>query len=243
MLFDILTIFPEAFEGPLSVSIMKRAQEAGVVTVRRHNIRDHTLDVHHKVDDTPYGGGPGMVMKADVLGRAVDAVPKLGRSLRILMSAQGTVLTQAMAQELAAYDQLIVVCGHYEGVDERFITTHIDREISIGDYVVTGGEVPALVVCEAVTRLLSGALGNEASAADESHAGGVLEYPQYTRPAEVDGQRVPEVLMGGNHAEIAKWRRQEQLKRTLARRPELLEKAKLTIEDRAFLKTLEEKKE
>lgn len=214
-----------------------------MVTVRRHNIRDHATDVHHKVDDTPYGGGPGMVMKADVLARAVAAVPLQGRSLKILLSAQGELFSQRMAEELASYDQLVLVCGHYEGVDERFVTKHIDREISIGDYVVTGGEVPALVVCEAVTRLLPGALGNEASASDESHAGGLLEYPQYTRPAEVDGQRVPDVLMGGNHAEIAKWRRQEQLKRTLARRPELLEKAKLTTEDRAFLKTLEEKKE
>lgn len=243
MIFDILTIFPEAFEGPLSVSIMKRAQEAGVVTVRRHNIRDHATDVHRKVDDTPYGGGPGMVMKADVLARAIVSVPLQGRSLKILLSAQGEPFSQCMAEELAGYDQLVLVCGHYEGVDERFVTTHIDRELSIGDYVVTGGEVPALVVCEAVTRLLPGALGNDASATDESHTDGLLEYPQYTRPAEVSGQRVPEVLMGGNHAEIEKWRWQEQLKRTLARRPELLEKAELTTEDRAFLKTLGWKKE
>lgn len=238
MLFDILTIFPEAFESPLAVSIMKRAITAGVVTVRCHNIRDHATDIHHKVDDTPYGGGAGMVMKADVLTRAVDAIPAQGKTLRILMSAQGQVLTQAVAQELATYDQLILVCGHYEGVDERFVATRIDREISIGDYIVTGGEIPALVVIEAVTRLLPGALGNEASTQNESHSGGLLEHPQYTRPAVFDEHVVPEVLTSGNHAEIEKWRRREQLKRTLARRPELLEKAELTTEDRVFLKTL-----
>lgn len=238
MIFDILTIFPEAFASPLSVSIMKRAIDAGVVDVCCHNIRDSATDSHRKVDDTPYGGGPGMVMKADVLTRAMDAVPKKGKTLRILMSAQGQLLTQTMAQELATYDQLVLVCGHYEGVDERFVATRIDREVSIGDYVVTGGEIPALVICEAVTRLLPGALGNEASATDESHAGGVLEYPHYTRPAAFEGQSVPEVLTSGNHAEIEKWRRQKQLKRTLARRPDLLEKAELTTEDRAFLKTL-----
>lgn len=238
MLFDILTIFPEAFDGPLSVSILKRAQEAGVVTFRRHNIRDHATDVHHKVDDTPYGGGPGMVMKADVLTKAIDAIPKQGRSMRILLSAQGEQFTQGMAAELSGYDHLILVCGHYEGVDERFVATRIDREISIGDYVVTGGEVPALVICEAVTRLLPGVLGNQSSVTEESHQSGLLEYPHFTRPAEFEGQGVPSVLTGGNHAAIALWRHQEQLKRTLARRPELLEKAELTTEDRAFLKTL-----
>lgn len=238
MFFDILTIFPEALKGPLSVSILKRAQDAGRITVRCHNIRDSATDVHHKVDDTPYGGGPGMVMKADVLARAVDAVPRQGKSLRILLSAQGQVFSQSMVQELAGYDQLILVCGHYEGVDERFIATRVDREISIGDYVVTGGEVPALVICEAVARVLPGVLGNENSAADESHGQGVLEYPQYTRPAQFEGKSVPAVLLGGNHGEIAVWRRQEELKRTLARRPELLEKATLTHDDQAFLKML-----
>lgn len=238
MLFDILTIFPEAFDGPLSVSILKRAQGAGVVAFRRHNIRDHATDVHHKVDDTPYGGGPGMVMKADVLARAIDAIPQQGRCLRILLSAQGEQFTQAMAEELSAYDQLVLVCGHYEGVDERFVATRIDREISIGDYVVTGGEVPALVICEAVTRLLPGVLGNQSSVTEESHQSGLLEYPHFTRPAEFEGQGVPAVLTGGNHAAIALWRHQEQLQRTLARRPELLEKSELTTEDRAFLKTL-----
>lgn len=240
MFFDILTIFPEAFDGPLSVSILKRAEEAGAVTFRRHNIRDHATDVHRKVDDTPYGGGPGMVMKADVLAKASDAIPPQGRCLRILLSAQGESFTQAMADELSGYDHLILVCGHYEGVDERFVATRIDREISIGDYVVTGGEVPALVICEAVTRLLPGVLGNQSSVAEESHQSGLLEYPHFTRPAEFEGQGVPKVLTGGNHAGIALWRRQEQLKRTLARRPELLEKAELTTEDRAFLKTLKE---
>lgn len=238
MLFDILTIFPEALKGPLSVSILKRAQDAGRVTVRCHNIRDSAVDVHRKVDDTPYGGGPGMVMKADVLAKAVDAVPRQGKSLRILLSAQGAVFSQSVAQELAGFDQLVLICGHYEGVDERFIATRVDREISIGDYVVTGGEVPALVICEAVARLLPGVLGNENSTADESHGQGVLEYPQYTRPAQFEEIPVPAVLLDGNHGEIAVWRRQEQLKRTLARRPELLEKATLTHDDRAFLKML-----
>lgn len=238
MLFDILTIFPEAFDGPLSVSILKRAADAGVVRFRRHNIRDHAQDAHRKVDDTPYGGGPGMVMKADVLARAVDAVGREGRSLTILLSAQGEPFTQRMAEELAGYDQLVLVCGHYEGVDERLISSRMDREISIGDYVVTGGEVAALVICEAVIRLLPGVLGNVASASEESHNAGLLEYPHYTRPAEFEGNGIPPVLMSGNHAEIGKWRRQEQLKRTLARRPELLEKAKLTETDQAFLKTL-----
>lgn len=240
MFFDILTIFPEAFDGPLSVSILKRAQEAGAVVFRRYNIRDHAMDVHRKVDDTPYGGGPGMVMKADVLSRAVDAVPPQGRCLRILLSAQGEPFTQTMAMELSGYDQLVLVCGHYEGVDERFVAARVDREISIGDYVVTGGEVPALVLCEAVTRLLPGVLGNQSSVTEESHNSGLLEYPHYTRPAEFEGQGVPKVLTGGNHAAVALWRRQEQLKRTLARRPELLEKAELTAEDRAFLKRIKE---
>ncbi|PIR20667.1 MAG: tRNA (guanosine(37)-N1)-methyltransferase TrmD [Deltaproteobacteria bacterium CG11_big_fil_rev_8_21_14_0_20_47_16] len=238
MLIDILTIFPEAFESPLSASIMKRAIEAGLVTIHRHNIRDHATDVHHKVDDTPYGGGAGMVMKADVLSHAVDAVPKKGKSLRVLLSAQGQAFNQAMAQELATYDQLILVCGHYEGVDERFVSSRIDREISIGDYVVTGGEVPALVVCEAVTRLLPGVLGNSESAQNDSHTTGLLEYPHYTRPAEFESQQVPEILMSGNHGAIKKWRRQQELKRTFERRSELLKRVELTQDDVSFLKTL-----
>jgi tRNA (guanine37-N1)-methyltransferase len=238
MFFDILTIFPEAFNGPLSVSILKRAVEAGVVRFQCHNIRDYATDPHRKVDDTPYGGGPGMVMKPDVLARAVDAVPQQGRRLRILLSAQGETLTQAMAQELAGYDQLVLICGHYEGVDERFIATRVDREISIGDYVVTGGEVPALVICEAVTRLLPGVLGNAASVQEESHAEGLLEYPHYTRPAVFEGTPVPEVLVSGNHAAVAAWRHEEQLKRTQDRRAELLEKAHLSEQDLKILKSV-----
>lgn len=238
LFFDILTIFPAVVTSPLSVSIMKRAITQGAITVRCHDIRDRALDAHRKVDDVPYGGGPGMVMKADVLARAVDAVPPQGKRLRILLSAQGERFTQALAQDLAQYDQLVLVCGHYEGVDERFTAGWIDREISIGDYVVTGGELPALIICEAVTRLLPGVLGNADSTQDESHSQGLLEYPQYTRPPEFAGGKVPDVLVSGNHSEIAKWRRRESLERTFKRRPELLDTIKLDAADQEFLKRL-----
>lgn len=223
MRFDILTIFPEMFENVLSLSILKRAVEAGKAEFVVSNIRDHAKDAHRTVDDAPYGGGAGMVMKADVLADAVEAVPLVGKKrLRVLMSAQGEKFTQKMAEELSGYDQLVIVCGRYEGVDERFIELLIDREISVGDFVLTGGEIPAMAVCDAVVRLLPGVLGNASSLSSETFSDGLLEYPQYTRPPEFRGMKVPDVLLSGNHKEIDKWRREESLRRTRERRPDLL---------------------
>lgn len=190
-----------------------------------HNIRDYATDAHKTVDDTPYGGGAGMVMRADVLARAMEAVPKVGQKrLNVLMSAQGERFSQSVAAELALLDQLVLVCGRYEGVDERFIELFIDREISVGDYVLTGGEIPAMAVADAVVRLLPGVLGNSESLTAESFSDGLLEYPHYTRPPEFKGLKVPDVLLSGHHKEIDKWRKEESLKRTKERRPDLIKK-------------------
>ncbi len=227
MRIDILTIFPEIFSRVLNESIIKRAREMKKVEIVVHNIRDHASDAHKTVDDSPYGGGPGMVMKPDVLGRAFKAVPvpvKEGKRLVVLMSAAGEKLTQEVAKNLAGIDQLVLICGRYEGVDERFIELFVDREISIGDYVLSGGEIPAMVVCDSLIRLIPGVLGNEESLTSESHADGLLEYPQYTRPALFEGLKVPEVLTTGDHKKIEKWRHEESLRRTKERRPDLMRK-------------------
>lgn len=237
MRFDIVTIFPGFFASPLSETILKRAQEKGLVRFSLHDIRDATRDRHRSVDDTPYGGGAGMVMLAGPLVDAVEAIPRKERSLRVLLTPQGEPLTQRLVRELAGYDQLILICGRYEGIDERARARIADREISIGDYVVSGGEIAALVIIDAVTRLVPGVLGNEASAEHESFESGLLEYPQYTRPEIFRDEQVPEVLLSGNHAEIERWRRQEALRRTRERRPDLLEKADLTDEERAWLRS------
>ncbi|GBD23617.1 tRNA (guanine-N(1)-)-methyltransferase [bacterium HR29] len=224
MRVDVLTLFPEAFTGPLDISIIKRARERGILDLHVHNIRDWALDKHRTVDDYPFGGGHGMVMRVDVLDRALEAVQGMAepRGLVIYLSPQGERLNDRIVRELAREPRLILVCGRYEGVDERFIEHCVDREISIGDYVLTGGELPAMVLIDAVTRHIPGALGDDASSLDESFADGLLEHPQYTRPAEYKGWRVPEVLLSGHHARIAEWRKQQRLLRTQQRRPDLL---------------------
>jgi len=224
------------FDAALSESILKRAQDAGLIEVFRHDIRDFTKDAHRSVDDTPYGGGAGMVMCPEPLVECVEALPSVGKRLRILLTPQGEPLTQKTVRELASYDQLILICGRYEGVDERARKLISDREISIGDYVLAGGEIPAMVVIDAVTRLIPGVLGNELSLESESFEGNLLEYPQYTRPEVFRGEGVPKVLLSGHHAEILKWRRQQSLLRTQKKRPDLIEKAKLSEKDPQFLK-------
>jgi len=285
MRFDIVTIFPEIFARILEHGILRRAQAAGLVTVIAHDLRVFTHDNHRTVDDRPFGGGEGMVLKPEPLAEALqflciapksaapgeegstcDEKAKLeagprARTRVVLLSAQGKPFTQAVARELATLDRVVLVCGRYEGVDERVNLLYCDQEISIGDYVLSGGELAAAVVIDAVTRLLPGALGNEASrhfesfgAADEEieageqgvprsqhGAGGLLDYPHYTRPAEFGGMRVPEALMSGDHRAIRRWRREQQLRKTLANRPDLLENAALSDEDRKLLKALREK--
>jgi tRNA (guanine37-N1)-methyltransferase len=222
MEFDILTLFPRIFEGPLEESILKRARQTGLAQIRVHNLRDFTHDKHRVVDDKPYGGGPGMLMKPEPI---FEAVEKLQRpdSCVVLMTPQGTPFTQARAREFAAKPHLIIICGHYEGVDERVREALVDEEVSIGDYVLTNGALAAAVLVDAVVRLLPGALGHQQGAADDSFATGLLEGPQYTRPPEFRGMKVPEVLLSGNHAEIAKWRAEQARKRTKERRPDLLQ--------------------
>lgn len=227
MQIDILTIFPDMFAGPFDSSIIKRAVTSGKVKICLHDIRNYATDIHRTVDDSPYGGGAGMVMKVDVLARAVEAVPKVGtKRVTALLSAQGESFSQGLANELADCDQIILVCGRYEGVDERFIELFVDREISIGDYVTSGGEIPAMTVVDAVVRLLPGVLGNEASIVSESFSAGLLEYPHYTRPVEFNGLKVPEVLLGGHHKEVEKWRHEQSIERTGKRRPDLLARYK-----------------
>lgn len=225
MRIDVLTIFPEAFRGPLDVSIVKRARDAGLLDLAIHDIRDHATDRHRSVDDYPFGGGQGMVMRVDVLDRALQHVQSLDGEpgYVVYLTPQGERLTDSIVRELARYPRLVLVCGRYEGVDERFVEHCVDREISIGDYVLTGGELPAMVLIDAVARHIPGALGDEASPEDESFAEGLLEYPQYTRPAEYRGWRVPEVLLSGHHANIEKWRREQRIERTKQRRPDLYE--------------------
>jgi len=228
MKIDILTLFPEICRAPLSESMMKRAQENKIVDLRIHNLRDWTTDKHHIVDDAPFGGGQGMVMKPEPIFAAVEelqqSVIKNQKSKIILMSPGGRRLDQTMATELSKESHLIIICGHYEGVDHRVIEHIVDLEISIGDYVLTNGAIAAVVLVDAVVRLLRGVLGHEQSAHDDSFSAGLLEAPQYTRPAEFRGWKIPEVLLSGNHAEIAKWRKQQALKRTKQNRPDLLDR-------------------
>lgn len=222
---DVLTLFPEAFVGPLDVSIIKRAREDGLLDFQVHNIREHATDRHRSVDDYPFGGGQGMVMRVDVLDAALQHVQGLAEpaGLVVYMSPQGERLNDALVRELATHPRLVVVCGRYEGVDQRFIDNCVDREVSIGDYILTGGELPAMVLIDAVARHIPGALGDEASPEEESFAGGLLEHPQYTRPAEYRGWLVPEVLLSGHHANIEKWKKEQRLQRTRERRPDLLD--------------------
>lgn len=241
--FDVFTLFPEVFEPYLQTSILQRARQRGLLEVHLHNIRDWTQDKHHVTDDEPYGGGGGMVMKPEPVFAAVEGV--LGAPPVcpvILLDPQGRLFTQKVAQELALQPRLALLCGRYEGVDERIRQRLVTDEISIGDYVLTGGELPALVVIDAVARLAPGALGDPEGAWDDSHASGLLEYPHYTRPAEFRGWRVPEVLVSGDHARVARWRREQSLLRTWQRRPDLLEKAELSEMDRKFLESLEKER-
>ena len=222
MRVDILTLFPEICRAPLNESMMKRAQATGALDLRIHNIRDWTTDKHHVVDDAPFGGGQGMVMKPEPIFAAVESL-RVSESTVVLMTPQGRKLSQAIAQELSAKPHLIVVCGHYEGIDHRVAEHLADVELSIGDYVLTNGAIAAVVVVDAVVRLLPGVLGHEQSAADDSFSRGLLEAPQYTRPAEFRGWKVPDVLLSGNHGEIAAWREREARRRTEENRPDLLE--------------------
>lgn len=221
MKIDILTLFPDVCRVPLSESIMKRAQESGIVDLRIHNLRDWTSDKHHVADDAPFGGGQGMIMKPEPIFAAVEDL-RNQTSRVVLMSPAGHRFDQQTAMHLSKESHLIIICGHYEGVDHRVIEHLIDLEISIGDYVLTNGAIAAVVVVDAIVRLLPGALGDEQSAVDDSFNCGLLETPQYTRPAEFRGWKVPEVLLSGNHAEIAKWRKEQALKRTRKNRPDLL---------------------
>jgi tRNA (guanine37-N1)-methyltransferase len=231
------------FETPFSFGIFKRAIDDGLVSINLVNIRDYAHDKHHTTDDSPYGGGAGMVMKPGPIFEAVEAIKadledKDAELPVILLTPQGRLFTHKIAQELAEHPHIVLVCGHYEGVDERVVEDLATDTISIGDYVLTGGELPAMVVADAVLRLVPGVLGSEESPLEDSHASGLLEYPQYTRPAEFRGMKVPEILLSGNHARIAKWRREQIIKRTLEKRPELLDKADLALEDRQLVQRI-----
>lgn len=223
--FDIITIFPQMFDGLLNESIMKRAQDKKKVQFQVHDLRDYTDDKHMKVDDRPFGGGPGMVLSPQPLYDCIKAVKGRRRNIKVIyMCPGGTPFKQAKAKSLAKEKNLILICGHYEGIDERIRELSVDESISIGDYVLTGGEIPAMVVVDAVTRLIPGVLGKEASLEDESFEGNMLEYPQYTRPANFAGKKIPDVLLSGNHAAIAAWRYKQSIARTKKVRPDLIKK-------------------
>lgn len=241
MQIDVLTLFPAMFEGPFTESILKRAQEKRLLSLHLHDIRNYTSDKHRSVDDTPYGGGGGMVMMPGPLIEAVEAVRGADTHVPVvLLTPQGRVFTQRVAQELAQHPRLLLICGRYEGVDERVRQTVVTDEISIGDYVLTGGELAAMVIVDAVARLIPGVLGARWGAEEDSHAMGLLEYPHYTRPPEYRGLAVPDVLLAGDHAAIERWRRLEAIRRTWRRRPDLLLNAELAPEERWFLAELAE---
>ncbi len=241
MRIDILTLFPEMFTGPLTVSMLKRAQDKGLAEISLLNIRDYASNKHKMADDIPYGGGAGMVMLAQPIlasiAQARSFLPQT-KARTIYLSPAGRPLTQALVQELAREQHLILLCGHYEGIDQRVIEQEIDEEISIGDYVLTGGELPAMVLTDAVVRLIPGVLGEFASTEEESFSEGLLEYPQYTRPRNLEGLSVPEILFNGHHQKIRLWRRRQSLLKTLQNRPELLLSAPLTEEDKYLLKEI-----
>lgn len=233
---DVFSLFPELFGPYLEASILGRARQSGLLDVRLHDIRDYATDKHQVTDDEPYGGGGGMVMKPEPIFAAVEAVLGAGSAVPvILLSPQGRIFSQSVAQELSRYKRIALLCGRYEGVDERVREHLVSDEISVGDYVLTGGELPALTVIDAVARLLPGALGDPTGAITDSHASGLLEHPHYTRPPEFRGWGVPEVLKSGNHARIERWRRQQSLLRTAQRRPDLLEHAELSKEDKQMM--------
>jgi tRNA (guanine37-N1)-methyltransferase len=262
MKFDILTIFPEFFRGPFDFGIVRRAREAGLVEIQVHDLRTFTRDRHRTVDDRPFGGGEGMVLKPEPIFECVESLGVAARDGRrgaresvVLLSPQGELFNQELAGELARLERLVLICGRYEGVDERVSAFLADRELSVGEYVLSGGELGAAIIVDAVTRLVPGALGNEASAQQESFtcavaaagdgpsstcaSGGLLDYPHYTRPADFRGMKVPEVLVSGDHEEIRRWRRREALKKTARKRADLLERAALSAEDKEFIGQLE----
>jgi tRNA (guanine37-N1)-methyltransferase len=239
MKFDILTLFPNMFSSPLRESILGKAMEKGLIEIRTINIRDFTSDKHQVVDDTPYGGGQGMVMKVEPIARAIESVKAQNPSAwTVYLTPQGKPLHQDLARRLSTQPHLILLCGRYEGVDERVRESFVDEEISIGDYVLTGGELAAMVVIDAVSRFIPGVLGSDRSAEEDSFYNSLLEYPQYTRPPNFRGVCVPEVLLSGNHSAISVWRRKEALRRTSLRRPDLLAKAELTEEDKKLLEEI-----
>lgn len=235
MRIDILTLFPEMFRGPFDESIVKRAVDKALIEIRLHNIRDFSKDRHRTVDDAPYGGGPGMVMKPEPVFDAVESLEVPPGTPVVLLSPQGRLFGQRVAEELALHERLVLVCGHYEGVDERIREHLATDELSIGDYVLTGGEIPAMVVVDAVARLVRGVLGSEESIATDSLSSGLIQFPLFTRPADFRGWTAPEVLLSGNHQEIARWRRRQSLLRTRERRPDLLEAVELTDDEREEL--------
>lgn len=240
MRFDILTLFPEMFRGPFDESIIRRGQDKGLIQIALHQIRDYATDKHHTVDDSPYGGGAGMVMKPEPLTACIETVRQQNPQATVLMtSPRGVTLTHQQVEALATKPGLIIICGRYEGVDERVIDLFVDLEVSIGDYVLSGGELAAMVVVDSVTRMVPGVLGSDESAACDTFSDGLLEYPQYTRPPSFRGHCVPEVLLSGNHVLINRWRRQQALTRTKRQRPDLLQTAPLTAQDRAFLAELD----
>jgi tRNA (guanine37-N1)-methyltransferase len=242
MHFDIFTLFPDMFQGPFADSILKRAQERGLLSIALHNIRDITTDKHHIVDDYPYGGGAGMVMKPEPIFAALEAVYESGPI--ILLTPQGRLFNQQIARALAQEQRVTLLCGHYEGIDERVRQHLVTDEISIGDYVLTGGELAAMVVVDVVSRLIPGVLGADASIQEESHSENLLEYPHYTRPPEFRGWRVPDILLSGHHAQVARWRRKESLRRTRLRRPDLFEKVELSSKlDKQLLRELDEEED
>jgi len=248
MQFEVFTLLPEVFPSYLETSIIKRARERDLINVRVYNIRDYTRDKHHTTDDNPYGGGGGMVMKPEPVFEAMETVldinpnqtpPEPASNIPIiLLTPQGRVFDQSIAQELSQYPRIVLLCGRYEGIDERIREHLVTDEISIGDYVLTGGELPALILIDAITRLLPDALGDPTGAQDDSHAMGLLEYPHYTRPPEFRGWKVPDVLLSGDHAKIEKWRREQALLRTFNKRPDMLVKTELSKTDKKFLDSL-----
>lgn len=240
MRIDVLTLFPEMFHGPLQTSIVGRAQDAGIVSIHLWNIRDFASDRHRQVDDYPFGGGAGMVMKPEPVFAAVRHVLGEERVPVLLMTPQGETFSHGLAEELAQEQRLLILCGHYEGIDERIRQSLVTRQISIGDYVLTGGELPAMVITDAIVRFLPGALGEATAVWTDSFANGLLEYPQYTRPRDFEGMDVPEVLLSGDHQRIARWRRQKSLRRTLLQRPDLLAELPLSEEDRELLAAIKE---
>lgn len=246
MRFDVITLFPEMIETYCSTSIIGRAKKQDIINVNTINPRDFTSDKHKTVDDTPYGGGAGMVLICNPVFSAVESVKKLDNSVTVLLTPQGKPFNQEIAEEFSLKDQLIMICGHYEGFDER-IREGIDLiEISIGDFVLTGGELASLCIIDSVTRLLSGALGKDESSSEDTFSSGLLEYPHYTRPPEFRGMKVPEILLSGNHQEIARWRRKQAIKRTFEKRPDLFEKfekKELSREDRIIISELKNKQE